>query len=299
MVWNNFSCIRQKSGSLTGPTQFTPARHDVKKIEGSIAAVTGAGSGIGRASALALAAEGARVAVTDLNPASARETAELITARGGEAQSFAMDVSDPGHVREALANIQHGLGNPSVLVNNAGIAVGGYFLDTSLESWQKIMSINLMGVVHCCQAFLPVMVLAGRPGHVVNIASMLGYTPMRGVTAYCATKFGVLGFSESLRAELGDHAIGVSAICPGMIRTNIISAGILESSELDVEAKRSEIDALYERRNYPPAKVARAVVSAIRRNRAVVPVTPEAWAAYYLKRWMPGVVGWLARKELV
>ena len=271
----------------------------MKKIEGSVAAVTGAGSGIGRASALALAAEGARVAVTDLNRDSAQETADLITARGGEARAVTMDVSDPGQVREALAQIQHHVGNPSLLVNNAGIAVGGYFLDTSLQSWQKIVSINLMGVVQCCQAFLPVMVLAGRPGHVVNIASMLGYTPMRGVTAYCATKFGVLGFSESLRAEMHDHAIGVSAVCPGMIRTNIINASILESSELDVEARRSEIDALYEKRNYPPAKVARAVISAIRRNRAVVPVTPEAWGAYYLKRWLPGVVGWLARRELV
>jgi NAD(P)-dependent dehydrogenase (short-subunit alcohol dehydrogenase family) len=299
MVWNNFSCIRQKSGWLTGPIQFTSARQDVKKIKGSVAAVTGAGSGIGRASALALAAEGARVAVTDVNLTGAQETADLITAHGGAAQAVGMDVADPAQVREALTQIQQDLGNPSVLVNNAGIAVGGLFLDTSLESWQKIISINLMGVVHCCQAFVPAMVRAGLPGHVVNIASMLGYTPMRGVTAYCATKFGVLGFSESLRAELGDHAIGVSAICPGMIRTNIISTGILESSDLDVEAKRGEIEALYEKRNYPPDKVARAVLSAIRRNRAVVPVTPEAWVAYYAKRWVPGLVRWLARKELV
>ena len=271
----------------------------MKNIKGSIAAVTGAGSGIGRATALALAAEGARVAVTDLRLDSARQTADLIVASGGEARAWAMDVADPGQVRATLAQIQHELGNPSLLVNNAGIAVGGLFLDTSQESWQKIMSINLLGVVHCCQAFLPVMVLAGKPGHVVNIASMLGYTGMRGVSAYCATKFGVMGFSESLRAEMREHAIGVSAICPGMIRTNIISAGILESADLDVEAKRKEIDALYEKRDYPPEKVARAVLSAIRRNRAVVPVAPEAWAAYYLKRWLPGVAGWLARKELV
>jgi short-subunit dehydrogenase len=156
-----------------------------------------------------------------------------------------------------------------------------------------------MGVVHCCQAFLPVMVLAGKPGHVVNIASMLGYTGMRGVSAYCATKFGVMGFSESLRAEMREHAIGVSAVCPGIIRTNIINAGILESNDVDVEAKRKEIDALYEKRNYPPEKVARAVLSAIRRNRAVVPVTPEAWVTYYTKRWLPGLVSWLARREMV
>jgi len=271
----------------------------VKNIEGHIAAVTGAGSGIGRVTALALAAEGARVAVTDLHLDSARATVSQIEGRGGEAEAYAMDVAEPSQVREVLAHIRQNLGEPSLLVNNAGIAVGGLFLDTSPESWRKIVSINLMGVVHCCQAFVPVMRSAGQPGHVVNIASMLGYTPMRGVTAYCATKFGVLGFSECLRAELHEHSIGVSAICPGIIRTNIIRSGILESTELDVEAKRGEIDALYEKRNYPPEKVARAVISAIRRNRAVVPVTPEAWAAYYARRWLPGLVGWLSRKELV
>jgi len=271
----------------------------VKSIEGSVAAVTGAGSGIGRAIAVALAAAGARVAVTDLHLQRAQETVGRIVGSGGEARAFAMDVADPALVRHALAEVQHELGNPSILVNNAGIAVGGLFLDTSMESWQKIVSINLMGVVHCCQAFLPVMLLTGRPGHIVNIASMLGYTAIRGVSAYCATKFGVIGFSEGLRAELHDHAIGVSAICPGIIRTNIIRAGILESAELDVEAKRREIDRLYEKRNYPPHRVARAVISAIRRDRAVVPVTPEAWAAYYMKRWFPGVVRWLGRREMV
>ena len=159
----------------------------MKSIEGKIAAVTGAGSGIGRATALALAAKGARVAVTDLRAESARETADRIVHSGGEARAYALDVADPAAVRHVLAQIQHDFGNPSILVNNAGIAVGGLFLDTSLESWQKIVSINLMGAVHCCQAFVPVMVLAGGPGHVVNIASMLGYTGMRGVIAYCAT----------------------------------------------------------------------------------------------------------------
>jgi NAD(P)-dependent dehydrogenase (short-subunit alcohol dehydrogenase family) len=271
----------------------------MKQISGSVAAVTGAGSGIGRAVALALAAEGARVAVTDVHMENAEATAAAITGAGGEAMAFAMDVAGPEQVRHALVEIQHRLGNPRVLVNNAGIAVGGNFLDTSMESWQRIMAINLMGVVHCCRAFLPVMLRSGGPGHVVNIASMLGYTGMRGVTAYSATKFGVMGFSESLRAEMRDYGIGVSAICPGMILTNIISAGILESTELDVETRRREINALYAKRNYPPEKVARAVISAIRRNRAVVPVTPEAWAAYYGKRLVPGLVRWLAGKELV
>jgi NAD(P)-dependent dehydrogenase (short-subunit alcohol dehydrogenase family) len=225
----------------------------MKHISGSVAAVTGAGSGIGRAVALALAAKGARVAVTDARLEGAESTVAAIAGAGGEAVALAMDVAEPEQIRQALAEIQHRLGRPRLLVNNAGIAVGGYFLDTSPESWRKIMAINLMGVVHCCRAFLPVMIRAGGPGHVVNIASMLGYMGMRSVTAYSATKFGVMGFSESLRAEMRDYAIGVTAICPGMIRTNIISAGILESTEMDVEARRREINALYAKRNYPPS----------------------------------------------
>jgi NAD(P)-dependent dehydrogenase (short-subunit alcohol dehydrogenase family) len=271
----------------------------LKDIAGRIAVVTGGGSGIGRATALALAEQGARVAVTDLRAASAEATAGMIRVRGGESRAYALDVADTAQIREGSGRIQEELGIPSLLVNNAGIAVGGYFMDTSEDSWQSIMSVNLMGVIQCCREFIPAMVGSGRTGHVVNIASMLGYTGMRGVTAYCTTKFGVMGFSESLRAEMVDHGIGVSAICPGMIRTNIIHAGILESSSEDVEVRRQQINALYEKRNYPPDKVARAVLSAIRRNRAVVPVTPEARFAYYLKRWLPGVVGWLARRDMV
>ena len=262
----------------------------MKELAGKIAVVTGAGSGIGRATAQALADGGMRVAVTDLRMGSARETTAGIESRGGKARAFALDVLG------AAEEIRSAMGAPSVMVNNAGIAVGGPFLDTSYRSWQEIIAVNLLGVVHCCRAFLPHMVAGGAGGHVVNIASMLGYTGIRGAGAYCATKFGVLGFSESLRAELVDHGIGVSTICPGMISTNIIHAGILESSTEDVEARRSEIQALYEKRNFPPERVAAAVVSAIRRNRAVVPVAAEAWLAYYLKRWAPGLLARITRR---
>jgi NAD(P)-dependent dehydrogenase (short-subunit alcohol dehydrogenase family) len=279
--------------------QFTAGISGVKNFAGRIAVVTGAGSGIGRATAVALAEEGATVAVTDVNPQSAGETVSIISDRGHEAHAFTLDVSDPGQIVQVAQQLQECMGVPAVLVNNAGIAVGGYFLDMSPETWQRIIAINLMGVIHCSRAFIPAMVASGQAGHVVNISSMLGYTQARGVSAYCTTKFGVLGFSESLRAELVDHGIGVSAICPGMIRTNIINSGVLESPDADIEEKRKTIDAMYEKRNYPPEKVAQAIISAIRRNRAVVPVAPEAWAAYYARRWVPWLVRWQARKDIV
>ena len=271
----------------------------MKNFQGKSAVVTGAGSGIGRATALALAAEGATVAVTDIDLQSAQETVDTILAAGQDGRAFQLDVSDQQQIGQVAADIRQALGIPSVLVNNAGIAVGGYFLDTSLQSWERIISINLMGVVHCCRAFVPEMVAAGQPGHVVNIASMLGYMQSRGVSAYCATKFGVVGFSECLRAELRDHGIGVTAICPGMIRTNIIDSGVLESSQEDVEEKRKQIEAVYRKRNYPPEKVARAIIKSIRKNSAVVPVASEAWLAYYMKRWAPWLVARMARKEFV
>jgi len=261
--------------------------------------VTGAGSGIGRATALALAAAGVHVAATDRDETAAEATARAAEDRGGRAIALRMDVADRAQIDQAAAAIRQTLGEPAILINNAGIGVGGLFLDTSLESWERVVAINLMGVVHCCRAFVPGMVAAGRPGHVVNIASMLGYSQGRGVSAYCATKFGVLGFSECLRAELMDHGIGVSVICPGVVRTNIIRDSLLESARFDVEEKRAEVEKLYRRRNYSPDRVAQAILGAIRRNRAVVPVTAEAWAFYYLRRWVPWLVRGLARRDLV
>ena len=266
----------------------------MKNLRGEVALVTGAGSGIGRATALALGQEGCRVAVTDIDSAAATVTVEQIVNGGGTAASWAYDVTDPDRGAALAEEVGRELGTVSILVNNAGIAVGGFFLDSSRDSFDRVVASNLMGVVHGCRAFLPAMVESGRAGHVVNIASVLGQIGMRGVSAYCMTKFGVVGFSESLRAEMWSHGIGVSTICPGMIRTSIVDNGMLESSDADIEKKRAKIEALYQKRNFPPEKVARAVVSAIRRNKGVVPVASEAWFGYYLKRWTP----WLSYRVL-
>lgn len=267
----------------------------MKNLAGKVALVTGAGSGIGRATAVALAKEGARLAVTDIDPGAAAATADSIRDQGGIAQHWMLDVADPDSIGQAIGQVRASMGLPAILVNNAGIAVGGYFQDCSRESWERVVAINLMGVVHCSRALVPKMIDSGQPGHVVNIASILGQVGIQGVSAYCMTKFGVVGFSESLRAELAQYGIGVSTICPGMIRTNIIRSGVLESAEEDLQTRRQGIEKLFEKRNYPPERVARAIVKAIRRNRGVVPVAPEAWVGHYLKRISPWLVYRLAR----
>ena len=271
----------------------------MKSLNGKIAVVTGAGSGIGQATALALAAQGARVVVTDISESTAQTTADLIRSQSQSAEAYKLDVADYAQMQAVATRVQQDIGVPSIVVNNAGIAVAGSLLDCSLENWEKVVSINLMGVVHGCKAFLPAMVKSNSPGHIVNIASMAGFSGVAKLGAYTATKFAIVGFSESLRAEMSAHQIGVSAICPGLISTNIVSAGIFESSEVDVEEKRRAINALYSRRNYTPDRVAKVILKAIRKNRAVVPVTTEAWLVYYSKRWIPWLPRWLAGKDFL
>lgn len=268
----------------------------MRDLNDATALVTGAGSGIGRATALALAKAGARLVLCDVDEVGlAGLEAEL--PRGRCLMSEVVDVADRAAMH-ALADQVHGRVDAlDVLVNNAGVGLAGGMLETSLDDWEWVLSINLWGVIHGCHMFTPRMVARGR-GHVVNISSMLGYFGQPGAIGYVTTKFAVLGLSESLRGELAGHGVGVSTICPGIVRTNIIRD--TRFSEANVERQRDDLQGMYARRNYGPERVAKAVMSAIRRDRSVVPVTPESWAMYGLKRALPGLtepVGrWLQRR---
>jgi NAD(P)-dependent dehydrogenase (short-subunit alcohol dehydrogenase family) len=246
-----------------------------------VALVTGAGSGIGRATALALAGRGARVHCVDLDLASAEKTAAACEEAGAPAaEAHGADVSD----RAALIALAAEVGTLDVLVNNAGVGMSGRFNDMSQQDWEWIRGVNLDGVVNGCAAFAPAMVAAGR-GHVVNVSSGLGYTPTATEPGYVTTKAAVLALSQCLRADWAKDGVGVTAICPGVINTPIIDSTRFLGEAAD--PKRRERTVKVFRRGHKPEQVAAAIVDAIERNRAVVPVGFEAKAGWWLHRLAP------------
>ncbi len=266
---------------------------DVTNLRGKVGVVTGAGSGIGRETAFALAERGADLAICDIDEAGLKETADRIRERGRRVLEARVDVASAEEMAAFADHAFAELGRVDLLVNNAGIGIGGDFLDVPLEEWDAILGVNVKGVVHGCWFFLPRMIEAGQGGHVVNIASMAGYVAAPGMTAYTLTKFGVLGFSEALRNEISVHRIGVTAICPGVINTAIVHSsrmyGAMASDEMRARGAQA-----FARRNYGPERVAKGILKAIQRNRAVAPVSPEAWVGYGFKRLFPGLLRWLA-----
>ncbi|MEU1315236.1 SDR family oxidoreductase [Streptomyces tibetensis] len=268
-----------------------------QRFGGQLVLVTGAGSGIGRATALAFAEAGARVVAVDRNGEAAARTAESCRLLGAlEVWAETADVSDEQAMEKLSDKVTTEYGVVDVLVNNAGIGLSGSFFDTTPEDWKKVLDVNLWGVIHGCRLFGRRMAERGQGGHIVNVASAAAYQPSRALPAYSTSKAAVLMLSECLRAELAGRGIGVTAVCPGIVNTAITStahfAGVdaLEEKRLQKRAAR-----LYGLRNYPPEKVARAILRAVARNEAVAPVTPEARGARWLSRWAPGALRGLAR----
>ncbi|MCE9572236.1 MAG: SDR family NAD(P)-dependent oxidoreductase [Deltaproteobacteria bacterium] len=257
-------------------------------MTGELIVVTGAASGIGRATALRFAAAGARIAACDVD---VEGLASLAAELGPQvALTERVDVGDRAQMK-AFADRVHALGPVHAVINNAGVGLSGGILDTSLEDWDWVLRVNLGGVIHGCHFFAPPMVARGA-GHIVNVSSVLGYYAAPGVLGYVTSKFGVLGLTLSLRAELAPHGVRVSAICPGLIATNIIAGTRFGAS---MAPAREKIGALFAKRGSSPDKVAAAIVNAVRRDRAITPVAPEAWALWALSRIAPAQAGGLGR----
>ena len=268
---------------------------DTTNLSGKTVLVTGAGSGIGRETALLAARRGADLVICDVNADGLAETEARARAGGRDVLARTIDVSDREQMRELAEEVNGSAGAVDLLVNNAGVGLGAGLLETELEDWDWIVSINVMGVVHGCHFFLPAMVRRGRGGHVVNVASMAGFFATPSLVAYTATKFAVLGLSESLRAELAPHGIGVTAICPGVINTPITENSLLRGVAAE-PGRREQVVNAYRRRNYGPDRVAKNILRAVQRDRMVAPISPEAWFAYGLTRLSPRLANWTARR---
>jgi len=248
------------------------------KIPGSLSLVTGAGSGIGRATAMALAQAGSRVLAVDIDESSAKQVGMQT---GGY---YRCDMRDPDDV-QALADQVHSEHGPlSILVNNAGVGMSGSFTSMSRQDWEWIRAVNLDGVVACCRAFSGPM-LERSEGQIVNLSSGLGYTPRATEPAYVTTKAAVLALSQCLRADFGPRGVGVTAICPGIINTPIISA----TRFLGEQAEKKSLDKTVKlfNRGHSPERVASAIITSIEKDRAVVPVGWESWLGWYMHRFLP------------
>ncbi len=272
-------------------------RDDTRDFASKLVVVTGAGSGIGRETALAFAVQGAEVICADINEQAAQQTASMLPSGMGHA--MAVDVSSQRAMETFARSVQNQFGVPDVVVNNAGIGMAGGFLDTSVKDWQKVLGVNVWGVIHGCRLFAQQMIDAGKAGHIVNTASAAAFTPSRVYPAYATSKSAVLMLSDCLQAELADHDIGVTAVCPGVIDTGITLATHFVGVDDDEQDKRRKATkSLYQKRAYTPDRVAAAIVDAVRANRPLAVVSPEAHGLRMLSRFAPGLLRRMARMEL-
>jgi NAD(P)-dependent dehydrogenase (short-subunit alcohol dehydrogenase family) len=260
-------------------------------LTGKIAVITGAGSGIGAATARLLARHGATVHVADLNADAAAAVAREI---GGGATDHAVDVSRPEEVEALAKAVFDGDGRVDILHNNAGIGHGGDIETTTVEDWQRVIGVNLLGVAYGVQAFAPRMLKQGHPATIINTGSEFGLIPVASMAPYCASKFGVVGMSEALDAELRPRGIRVVALCPGFINTPIVGReGTLRGQ---LAADQDKIVAFYAKYGASPDTVAAAVLGAIARPRPIV-ISPrtQVLAPYLLHRLSPRLAQPLAR----
>jgi len=259
-------------------------------LRGGTAVVTGAASGIGLALARRAALEGMRVVLADVDEDGlAAAAASLEGAPDGGVDTVRCDVSDPEAVEALAARAYERFGSVELLCNNAGVGGGGQVAELHRKDWEWVLGVNLWGVIHGVSAFLPRMLQAGGPAHIVNTASMAGFFATPGMAPYAVSKFGVVALSESMRAELSGSPVGVSVLCPGWVSTRIHESDRNRPDELRVD--RPEVDpALRDgireviEGGLDPAEVADLVFDAVAVDRFWIFTHPEMVRATALRQ---------------
>ena len=256
-------------------------------IRGSAAVVTGAASGIGRGTARALARRGCDLALADLNDAGLGETAAMLSPYGVKISRHRLDVADRAAVAAFPGEVERAHGRADILVNNAGVAVGGTFEEISEEDFEWLFEINFWGVVRMTRAFLPLL-RRSADAHIVNISSLFGLIAPPGQSAYCASKFAVRGFSESLRRELEAEGakIAVTTVHPGGVNTAIAdNARIPKGRDADQLAR--DRDTFKKFLVMPPDRAGEIIVAGMERRRPRVLVGADARRASLIERIAP------------
>lgn len=251
------------------------------------AVVTGAGSGIGAAFALELAARGGRVVCSDINENAAHATAAEIIAAGGEATALRCDVSKIEDV-QALADAAQSwfAGSPTLVINNAGVGAGGTPIgEISLDDWNWVLGVNLWGPIHGCHVFTPLLRAAetDQPRGIINVASAAAFGAAPGMAAYNVSKAGTLSLSETLAAELAGTGINVTALCPTFVKTNILGAGRITDTSSQLA------DTLMRWTGFSPQKVARMCLDTNDRGGLYCMPQPDARIGWGIKRFTPTV----------
>jgi NAD(P)-dependent dehydrogenase (short-subunit alcohol dehydrogenase family) len=253
----------------------------------AVAFVTGAGSGIGRALSLELARRGARVTVTDVNGEAA---ASVAREAGNGAVAVTLDVRDEAAVRAAIEETATRGGRLDLLVNNAGIGVSGEAHEIPLSHWNRVLDINVRGVLHGVAAGYPIMVRQ-RHGHILNVASLAGLGPAPLFTPYAMSKHAVVGLSTSLRIEAAAYGVRVHALCPAAVETPILDS--MNPADLPAIPWAPNTRRLLEAFAGPPYPVdalAREALDAVARNDGVIVLPARARRLWQLGRWFPGLV---------
>jgi NAD(P)-dependent dehydrogenase (short-subunit alcohol dehydrogenase family) len=255
----------------------------VTSLNGKRCFVTGAASGIGRATALAAARKGADLYLTDIDAAGLESAAAEIGRAGQVSFAQPVDLRDHEAVVALAAAIHTGHGSMDVVMNVAGVSTWGTIEQLEHSDWQQMIDVNLLGPISVLESFLPAMIDAGRGGHVVNVASAAGLFGLPWHAAYSASKFGLRGVSEVLRFDLRRHGIGVSLVCPGGVRTPLV--GSVRIVGVDAESPHiRKLKARFEKRAVSPEQVAARIVEGIEKNRYMVFSSADIRVGYWVQR---------------